>query len=150
MSRMHSASKGRAGSTKPSKPLKPTWVRYEAPEVEMIVGKLAKEGKSMSEIGIIMRDTYGIPSIKLITGKTVSAIIEEKKLSKELPEDLLALLRKVVALRKHFENNRQDMTAKRGVQLTESKINRLVKYYKSTGRLDSKWKYDPKRVSMYL
>ena len=33
---------------------------------------MAKEGKSTSEIGILLRDTYGIPSVKLITGKRVN------------------------------------------------------------------------------
>ena len=36
---------------------------------------------------------------------------------------------------------KKDMTAKRGLILTESKIRRLIKYYHNTGRLPLDWKY---------
>ncbi|MGM5488929.1 MAG: 30S ribosomal protein S15 [Nanobdellota archaeon] len=150
MARMHSRDKGQSGSKKPAELEKPSWVRYKEKEIEMIVTKLAKEGKSMSEIGAIMRDRYGIPSIRQVTGKKVLKIIEEKNLAPELPEDLLNLLRRVNSIRKHRETNRQDMTAKRGLMLTESKILRLVKYYKKAGKLPADWKYDPKNLSMYV
>ena len=69
---------------------------------------------------------------------------------KELPEDLMAMIKKDVGLHKHIESNKQDMTAKRGIQLTESKIKRLVKYYKKSGRISEDWKYDPKKAGMFL
>jgi len=36
----------------------------------------------------------------------------------------------------------------RGLQLTESKINKLVKYYKKSDRLSKDWKYDHKKVKL--
>jgi len=150
MARMYSRKRGRAGSKKPSKKVLPTWVRYKQNELEMLIVKLAKEGKSGSQIGIILRDVYGIPSVKLISKKRITAILEEKKLSKELPEDLLALIKKSVKLIKHLEENKTDESAKRGLLLTESSIKRLVKYYKRTGKVASEWKYNPKKASMYL
>jgi len=149
MARMHSRKKGKSGSKRPLKPAMPTWQRLSAKEVEMLIVKLAKEGKSASEIGIALRDSYGIPSVKLITQKAISAILKEKELSKELPEDIIALMRRVDNIRSHMEMNRQDMTAKRGLQLTESKIRRLVKYHKQAGNIAVDWKYDPKNVRMY-
>ena len=71
MGRMFSRDKGKSGSTKPAKPAIPSWTRYKDTEIKMLVTKLAKEGKSMAEIGIIMRDSYGIPSIKLIASKSL-------------------------------------------------------------------------------
>ncbi len=149
MAKMHSRGRGNSGSKKLLNPIKPTWVRYKPKEIEMLVGKLAKEGKTSSEIGIILRDSYGIPSIKLITGKRLQEVLEEKKLNPKLPEDLMSLMKRSVLIRKHLENFRQDMTAVRGLQLTESKIKRLVKYYKQIDKLAPDWKYDPSAVKLY-
>ena len=146
---MYSRKKGKAGSHRPSQPTAPSWVRYKENEVELLISKLAKEGKSPSRIGIILRDTYGIPSIKTIMKKQVTQILKEKKLLPEIPEDLLSLIKKGIALHKHIEVNKKDESAKRGLILTESSIRRLVKYYKRTGKLPSEWKYDPKTASMY-
>ena len=46
--------------------------------------------------------------------------------------------------------NRKDQTAKRGLELTNSKIQRLVKYYKSSGKLAADWKYDSKKMRFYV
>lgn len=147
---MYSRSKGKAGSKKPIKRTIPTWIRYKGKEIEFLILKLAKEGKTPSQIGIIIRDTYGIPDIKFITKKKITALLKEKKLLAEIPEDLMALIKKSAKIIKHLEINQQDNTAKRGLQLTESKIKRLVKYYKKTRRLESGWKYDPKKARMFV
>jgi small subunit ribosomal protein S15 len=150
MSRMHSGSRGISGSKKPAGKTGYSWLGYKPKEVEMLIVKLAKEGKTSSEIGLTLRDSYGIPDVRKLLKKKITAVLEEKKLLKELPEDLLALIRKDVDIIKHFENNRQDMTAKRGQQLTEAKIKRLVKYYKKTGKVSEEWKYDPNKAGMFV
>lgn len=147
---MHSRAKGKHGSTKPAKAVKPTWIALKPKEVEMLVVKYAKEGKGPSKIGLYLRDEYGVPSVKVVTGKSVKQILKEKTLLPELPEDIMALMRKAVLIRKHLGENKGDMTAKRGLQLTESKIGRLVKYYKKTGDLPKEWKYDPDRIKLYV
>jgi small subunit ribosomal protein S15 len=150
MARMHSRKRGKSGSHNPITKVVPSWVTYKPKEVEMLVGKLAKKGLTASTIGIELRDSYGIPSVSIITSKTITTILKEKKLTKELPEDLLALMGKFVEVTKHIEENRQDKTAKRGLQLTTSKINRLVKYYKKTGAIDKTWKFNTKQASFYI
>jgi small subunit ribosomal protein S15 len=150
MARMYSRKKGVSGSKKPLKKTTTTWIRYKPREIELLVGKMSKEGKTSSEIGLMLRDTYGIPDVKTLTGKSITKILKEKKLIPEVPEDLRALIRKAALIRKHREDNKQDKPAFRGLQLTESKINRLVKYYKGTGRLPVTWKYDPRKASTYL
>jgi len=150
MARMHSRKKGKAGSKRPVEKKVPSWMRYKGKEIEMLVTKLAKDGKSPSQIGLILRDTYGIPDIKVAMGKKLTKVLEEKKLLSKLPEDLLALIKKSVKLRKHIESNHKDEGSKRGLILTESKIKRLVKYYKKIGKLEEGWKYNPDRVRMYL
>ena len=147
---MHSRKKGKSGSKAPLRTTKPEWVGYKAKEIEMIVAKLAKEGKTPSKIGLILRDSYGIPDIKLVTKKSITQIMDDKKLLPQIPEDLMALIRKKILITKHMESNKQDMPSKRGLQLTDSKMLRLIKYYKSSGRLPKDWSYDPDKIRLLV
>jgi small subunit ribosomal protein S15 len=149
MARMHSRKKGKSGSKRPESKT-PSWAPYKEKEVEKLVIKFAKAGKTTSEIGIILRDSYGIHSVKTLTQKRIGQILEENKISKELPEDLLNLIGKLVNVKAHHEKNNHDQTSKRGVQLTISKINRLVKYYKKSKKLPADWKFNQDRMKMYL
>ncbi|MBN1275534.1 30S ribosomal protein S15 [Candidatus Woesearchaeota archaeon] len=150
MARMHSRDKGKSGSTKPAKRSTPTWLQYKSKEVELLIVKYAKEGKTPSQIGMFLRDEYGIPDVAIVTKRGVAAILEEKGLLADIPEDLMALIRKAVLLRKHLEENHKDQPGKRGLRLTESKILRLAKYYKRSGRLPASWKYDPEKVKLTI
>ncbi len=147
---MYSRKKGKSGSKKPVEKTKPTWLRYKPAEIELLIVKLAKEGKKASHIGVHLRDVYGIPYVRSLINKRISQVLEEKKLSKTLPDDLDNLIKKFILVKKHLDENRHDMSAKRGMQLTESKIKRLVKYYKKSGKLDADWKFDPSSMSIYV
>lgn len=149
MARMYSRKRGKSGSTKPNKEV-PSWVSYSPAEVEKLILKYAKTGKSTSEIGMLLRDKYGINSVKAITGKKLGKILDENKIEREIPEDLLNLIRRMVAIKLHLEKNKKDETAKRGLILTDSKVRRLIKYYKSSKKLPKDWKLDYKRLKMYL
>ncbi len=150
MARMHSRKKGKAGSKKPLSKAKPTWERYKDKEIELLIVKMSKEGKAPSQIGMHLRDTYGIPDVKIVSGKSITSILKEKKALSSIPEDLMSLIKKNIAEKKHIESNRGDQTCKRGLQLTESKIRRLVKYYKRTGKLAETWQYDPEKVRLLI
>lgn len=150
MARMHSRKKGKAGSTKPLKLTKRGWIRYSAKEVEALTIKLAKQGLTNSKIGIVLRDNYGVPDVKAITKKSIGKILKENKITRKLPEDLLALIKKDIKLMKHMDVHKKDMTVKRGLQLTESKIRRLAKYYKRIGKLTKDWNYDRGKAKLYL
>src|SRR3990167_5561983 len=108
MARMHSRKKGKHGSKKPAKKTAPSWIRYKPKEVELLITKLAKEGKNTSQIGVILRDTYGIPSVYASCGKSISAILKEKKMAQEVPEDMISLFKKYAAITKHIEVNKHD------------------------------------------
>ena len=146
---MHSRDKGKSGSSKPLKRV-PSWAPYKDKEVEKLVIKYGKAGKNPSQIGIRLRDSYGINSVKALTGKSVGKILEENKLRSELPEDLLALIKRLILIKQHMEKNNHDQTAKRGYILTTSKIRRIVKYYQKSKRLPAGWKLDMNRLKMYL
>ena len=150
MARMHSGKKGKSGSTKPISGTVPDWVEYKPKEVEELVTTLANAGHSTSEIGLILRDQYGIPSVKAITGKTISKILANNKLLGEIPEDLMNLIKTSVALQKHMAKNRKDFSAKRGFQLSVSKIRRLVKYYVNKGTLPKDWRYSEERAALLV
>jgi len=150
MARMYSRAKGKSGSTKPSKFTTPSWLNYDTKEIKMIIAKLSKEGNSSAKIGLVLRDSYGISSVKKITKQSISSVLNENNLNPEIPDDLYALLKRAMALRKHFENNHHDMTAKRGLILTESKIRRLMRYYIKTGKLPADWKYNPQNLKIII
>jgi len=150
MARKYSRSKGKAGSTRPAERKVPSWQTYKPAEVEALIVKLAKEGKPASQIGLVLRDSYGIPDIKAALKKSISVVLKEKNVAPKLPEDISSLLLRVIALQKHFTKNKQDMSAKRGIQLTEAKILRLVRYHKKNGGLAQTWKYDRSNVQLLL
>jgi small subunit ribosomal protein S15 len=150
MARIHARRKGKSGSTKPLSKNPPNWISYKSKEVEALVLKLAKQGNSTSKIGLILRDSYGIPDVKHLTKKSISDILKAKKMTHTVPEDLQNLIRKTITLRKHLEKNKKDLVSKRGLKLTESKILRLIKYYKRTGVLSESWKYSPDKASLLI
>jgi small subunit ribosomal protein S15 len=150
MAKMHSRKRGNSGSKRPAKKVIPSWIRYKPNEIEHLVVKISKEGKTPSQIGMTLRDVYGIPDIKIITKKSITAILEEKKILAKIPEDLMALIRKSLMIRKHLEENSHDQSAVRGLLLTDSKIGRLAKYYKRNKKIDADWKFEPERVNLYV
>lgn len=150
MARQYSRKKGKSGSKRPAKRVKPSWVTHEPAVIEQLIVKFAKAGKMSAQIGLILRDTYGIPDVKAITRKTITQILSDHKLQKKLPEDLRALIKRDVQIMKHMEYHKHDMTSKRGLQLTESKIGRLVDYYKRMGQLPQDWTYDRSKAKTLI
>ena len=150
MARMYSRARGKSKSKKPGIKKKKTWVRYTAKEVETLIIKLAKSGHTSSQIGLILRDSYGIPEVKEITKLRITQILQKNKLTTQIPEALTNLIKRQIALMKHLELNKQDKTAKRGLQLTESKIRRLIKYYKKSKVLPADWAYDRTKAKLLV
>lgn len=107
--------------------------------------KLAKEGRSASSIGETLRDQHGIPLVKPIVGKSISQILEEADLKPTFPEDLGNLIRRAARLRRHLEKSGVDAYNRRSLQMIESKIHRLVKYYRKEGVLPEDYKYSYSR-----
>ncbi|KYK29849.1 MAG: 30S ribosomal protein S15 [Theionarchaea archaeon DG-70-1] len=149
MARMHSKKRGKSRSKRPLRTSPPTWSEYSREEVVDLVLKYRKDEYSPSMIGIVLRDQHGIPSVKLATGKKITTILEEHKAALKLPEDLTNLMKQAVNLRKHLEENPKDLHSRRGLQLCESKIRRLVKYYRGR-KLPQDWRYDPERAELLV
>lgn len=145
---MHSRDKGKSTSKRPNRVKKPEWVSLSSEEVEDSVEKLARDGNSPSKIGVILRDQYGVPDVTMVTKKRLTQILTEKNLAPKLPEDLNNLIRKAVKLRAHLEGHKKDKNNRRGLQLMESKIQRLVKYYRGSGKLPADYRYDPEKARL--
>ena len=150
MARIHARRRGKAGSKRPLGKTAPRWVKYKKGEIEKLIVKSAKEDKSSSEIGMILRDQFGIPLVKRVTGKTITQIMRENKLYPKFPEDIFNLFEQAVNLRDHLTKNKKDYTSKRGLELLESKIRRLGKYYIRKGTLPEGWKYKPDEVKLLI
>lgn len=139
IARMHSRKHGKHGSKKPAKKINPAWLAYDRKETEKLIVKLAKEGKSSSEIGFILRDQYGIPDVRYFGLRILKSMGETPK---GVPEDMYNLMVQAVNVHKHMAANKKDSKAKHGLELLESKIRRLGKYYARNGRLPEDWKYN--------
>jgi len=126
------------------------WVSYSEDEVARLIIKLAKDGHQPAMIGLVLRDQYGIPSVKAAAKKTVTQILAANKMLPSIPQDLFNLLRKAVRLRAHLERNKRDAHSIRGLELIESKVRRLVKYYRNTGKLPEDWAYDAERAKLIV
>ncbi|MFB6125096.1 MAG: 30S ribosomal protein S15 [Halanaeroarchaeum sp.] len=144
MARMHTRRRGSSGSDKPAADEPPEWSDVDADAVEERVVELAEEGYDPSQIGLKLRDEgvqgTPVPNVKLATGKKVTEILADNDAAPDIPEDLRNLLEKAVNLREHIDENGQDFANKRALQNTESKIRRLVAYYRGDA-LDEEFEY---------
>jgi small subunit ribosomal protein S15 len=136
-----STMRGGGQSTRPVSKRPPNWVVYQPDEVQALIINLAREGKSQSQIGNILRDVHGIPLVKPIVGHGIRKVLEEAGLASAIPQDLYDLMVRATRLRRHLERNPKDYGNKRGMQLTESMIYRVTKHYQKKGRLPRDWNY---------
>lgn len=151
MARMHARRRGKSCSVRPYRKEAPPWSNTDIKGIEKVIIELRKEGASSSKIGLILRDRYSVPDIKLVTGgKRIGDILRAYKLETEIPEDLRDLMMKALGLRKHLSENKNDLHNKRQLHLMESKIRRLVKYYTGSGRLPAGWSYKPETSEILL
>lgn len=141
MARMYARKKGKSASTRPYRTEKPSWVVMPPAEIEELVAKLYNEGMTTAMIGERLRDQYGVPSVKLVTGKRITKILEEKGITFKIPEDLTNLMKRAVHLYDVLQTNRKDLHNRRNFQLIDAKIRRLVRYYKRVGKLPFDWQY---------
>ena len=150
MAKMHTKRKGKSGSKKPLRTEVPEWSNVSAEEATQLVLEMWKQGVPTSQIGMILRDQYGVGDVKLLTGKKITQILKDNEVAPALPEDMTNLIVKALRLRKHMTANKHDLHNKRALQLTESKIRRLVKYYHDTKVLPTGWIYKPETAEMML
>ena len=94
-----------------------------------------------SQIGLRLRDSYGVPNTKTFLGKTIIEVLQEGKNSPTIPEDLGRLVERAGKLKEHLETHHADRKNVRSLELLEAKIHRLSSYYKRNDKLAESWKY---------
>lgn len=129
---------------------RPEWIAYTNEEIEEFIVKFKREGKTTSQIGVILRDQYGIPSVKEVTGEKITQILKRNDQAEDYPEDLMNLIRRAVNIRDHLEENPKDLHGKRGLTIIESRIRRLGRYYAANGQLPEGWRYDPTKAALLV
>ena len=131
----------RHASSKPVRDSHPKWVPLLPREAEAKVVELGRSGKQPAVIGLILRDSYGVPSVQEVTGKKVVQILRDAGITGKLPQDLQNLVRRAIHLQEHLAGNSNDLHNLRGLELMESRIRGLAKYHKGRGELPADWDY---------
>ena len=128
----------------------PKWVPLGKTEIEDLIVKMAGDGANSAKIGLLLRDQHGVPNVKLATGRSITDIMQEKGIMPKLPEDMGALLKKVISLDAYLKVNKRDLHNRRNLHLLEAKIRRLERYYKNKGVIPDSWKYTLDRAELEL
>lgn len=104
---------------------KPSWVKMTEKDMKKLIVELSEKHKP-SEIGMILRDTYGVPTTKVF-GKKLNAYLKEEGI--EINENLDSAEEKVNRMSEHLKNNITDRKAKHKFQKAQSRLNVLKRYY---------------------
>ncbi|THU97807.1 hypothetical protein K435DRAFT_838410 [Dendrothele bispora CBS 962.96] len=114
------------------------WLKTTPEEIVDQIIKLACKGLIPSQIGVTLRDSYGIPWVCFVPGNKIRRILES--------HGPLAPL----AVRKHLEINRKGKDSKFRLILVESRFHRLARYYKSKQQIPPTFKYDSATASTLI
>lgn len=150
MARLHAKRKGKSGSTRPYLTANPAWVPIESKEIEETVVRMHAEGLTAAAIGVRLRDSFGVPNVRLATGKGIMDILKARGVKIDIPEDLSSLMKRAVEVQSHLKEHKKDLSNKRGLHLIESKIRRLSRYYKEQGLLPQDWDYSLKGAELQV
>ncbi len=104
---------------------KPAWVKMTESELKKVIAELAKKYPS-SQIGMMLRDQYGIPTVR-IYGKKLNDYLKE--LGIDVKEDLVNAEKKVDNLKDHMSNNITDKNSKHKLQKAQARLNIIKRYY---------------------
>ena len=147
---MYSKGKGISRRCLPYRKAPPSWAQISASDLVDQMVKLAKKGTSPSQIGVLLRDSYGIPQVKGITGSKIMRILKVNGVAPSIPEDLYQLIKKAVNIRKHIERFRQDKDGKFRLICVESRIHRLARYYRIAKAIPPTWRYQSKKADTLI
>lgn len=140
---MHKEAHGSSGSSKPVEKSNPDWVEFEEDEIIEIILELREEGLQPAQIGLRLRDEYGVPSVKQATGKKLTEILEEEDEAPETPEDLKNLIEKAESIQNHLDENEGDEQAQRQLELTKAKVRKVADFHRENGNIPEDWEYQP-------
>ena len=79
MARMHARRRGKSCSVRPYRKQAPAWSNTDTKAIEKIILDLRKEGASSAKIGLVLRDRYGVPDVKLADRQAYRGYPESKQ-----------------------------------------------------------------------
>jgi len=104
---------------------KPAWLKIKEDEMKQLIAELAKKYQP-AQIGLILRDQYGIPTSK-IYGKKLKNYLKELGIKSSYEfENAEKKLEKIKA---HLKKNITDRKAKHRLQRAQSHLNRTRRYF---------------------
>jgi len=103
---------------------KPVWLKMTETELKEIIVKLSEKYQP-AEIGLILRDQYGVPTTK-VYGKKLSEYLKEA--GKETSHEQKNIEHKVEKMKEHLKTNITDKKTKHKLQKAQSKLNAVKKY----------------------
>ncbi|MFZ5955671.1 MAG: hypothetical protein ACOYT4_04550 [Nanoarchaeota archaeon] len=104
---------------------KPVWLKMNESELKNIIKDLSQKYEA-PQIGLILRDQYGIPTTKVF-GKKLTVYLKE--LGIESRTELKNAEKKVEKMQEHLKTNVTDRRTKHKLQKAQSKLNTLRKYH---------------------
>ena len=140
MGRMHSSGKGRSSSFKPFTTTIPTYMEGTIPEIKSAIIALAKKNQPAARIGATVRDLYGVGNVRDVLGCDLVEFLKKNNCAPAIPSDLECLVTRANAIRKHLSTYKKDNDAKYRLILINSRLHRLVRYYKEKSVLPGNWK----------
>ena len=67
-----------ASSALPYRRTPPSWLKTTPEEVVEQITKFARKGMTPSQIGVILRDSHGIPQVRFVTGNKILRILKSQ------------------------------------------------------------------------
>ena len=106
---------------------KPAWLKMSEKDLKRVIAELAKKYEQPAQIGLVLRDQYGVPSTKVF-GKKLAEYLEEVGVKAKGVEYRNAQ-KKVEMIKKHLEKNVTDRRTKHKLQKAQSRVNVLKRYF---------------------
>ena len=73
---MHTPGKGISSSALPYRRSAPSWLKTTPEEIVEQICKFAKKGLTPSQIGVLLRDSHGIPQVRHVNGNKILRILK--------------------------------------------------------------------------
>ena len=100
---------------------KPVWLKYSENEVKSIILKLAEKGLTAEKIGLVLKDQYGIPKVKLYNFKIKDVLKDEFQ-----EPTIINLQKKVETIILHNQKHKNDKKAGRSMIISKAKLKKRL------------------------
>lgn len=103
---------------------KPAWLKMSEEDLVKLIGTLSEKYQP-AQIGLVLRDQYGVPTTK-VYGKKLGQYLAE--VGKKTNADLKNVEKKVEKMNEHLKKHITDKRSKHMLQKSVSRLNAMRKY----------------------